>query len=358
MHVSRCLVADADLSTREYLASVLGRWGFGSVLSADGQDAASWLGAEAFDAAFVSLGLPGLNGGHIAGLMHRGVLRRPPCVVLLGAAAELAAVADLEWASRTHLLAKPFGAPDVRSLLEKGLGNRMATVRAVLRRGVALVGKGFWSEAVAKVVTRRGAPAVVAAGASELPEIARARPAVIVVGPPLSDADIVAACSDVRRDPAFSGAAVVAALNRADTGLRADLVTLGVDRSIPVGAGMERLTGEVLELAGLATRRTPRVELNAAVRLSAESSIELARAFDVGEGGIGLRVMTSTPVSDEAWVEFLLPGDEQVICADAEIAWSRVAKDDRVQVGMRFRALETGDRDRIRNYVLTQALAA
>src|SRR5688500_9452146 len=109
MHVSRCLIADADDTTREYLASVLGRWGFGSVLSGDGQDAAYWLGVESFDAAFVNLSLPGLTGGHLAGLMHRGVLRKPGCVVLLGSAKELAAVADLEWASRVHLLPKPFG---------------------------------------------------------------------------------------------------------------------------------------------------------------------------------------------------------------------------------------------------------
>jgi hypothetical protein len=164
--------------------------------------------------------------------------------------------------------------------------------------------------------------------------------------------------SDLRRDPRFAGAAIVVALNRNDEGLRADLVTMGIDRSIPVTAGMERLTAEVLNIAGLATRKLPRVELNAAVRVTIDQQIELARAFDVGEGGIGLRVVTTAPEADEAWVEFVLPGDDHVICADAEVAWSRVGDDERMQLGMRFRALENGDRDRIRNYVLTQALAA
>lgn len=358
MHASRCLIADSDASTREYLASVLARWGFGSVLSPEGQDAASWLGMETFDAAFISLGLPGLNGGHIAGLMHRGVLRRPPCVVLLGNAPELARVSDLEWARNAHLLAKPFGAPDLKILMERGLGSRLSTVKKILRRGVALVGKGFWSEAVAKVVTKRGAPALIVGGAADVPAIANARPAVVIVGPPLGDADIIALASDLRRDPAFAGAAIVAALNRDDAGLRADLVTMGIDRSIPVTAGMERLTAEVLNIAGLATRKLPRVELNAAVRVTIDQQIELARAFDVGEGGIGLRVVTSAPQADEAWVEFVLPGEDHVICADAEVAWTRVGDDERMQLGMRFRALENGDRDRIRNYVLTQALAA
>lgn len=355
---SRCLIADSDVATREYLASVLARWGFGSVLSADGQDAAGWLGMETFDAAFISLHLPGLNGGHIAGLMHRGVLKKPPFVVLLGSAVELARIADLEWAKTTTLLAKPFGEPDLRGLLERGLGSRVSTVRRVLRRGVALVGRGFWSEAVAKVVTKRGAPALIVGDASEVPVIANARPAVVVVGPPLADPSIIALCSDLRRDPAFAGAAVVAVLNRADDELRADLLTLGVDRSIPVTAGMERVTAETLEIAGLATRRMPRVELSAAVRVTVNDRIELARAFDVGEGGIGLRVVTTAPHTDEAWVEFVLPGEDHVICADAEVAWSRVGDDERVQLGMRFRALENGDRNRIRNYVLTQALAA
>lgn len=358
MHANRCLIADSDVSTREYLAAVLARWGFGCVLSAEGQDAASWLGMETFDAAFVNLTLPGLNGGHIAGLMHRGVLRRPPCVVLLGSAPELAGIADLEWAQNAHLLAKPFGAPDLKMLMERGLGSRLSTVKKVLRRGVALVGKGFWSETVAKVVSKRGAPALIASGAADVPSIAEARPAIVVVGPPLGDAEIIALASDLRRDPAFAGAAIVAALNRADPELRADLLTMGVDRSIPVTAGMERLTAEILNIAGLATRRMPRVELNAAVRVTIAQQIELARAFDVGEGGIGLRVVTSAPQDDEAWVEFVLPGEEHVICADAEVAWTRVGDDERMQLGMRFRALENGDRDRIRNYVLTQALAA
>lgn len=358
MSGSRCLIADSDPATREYLASVLARWGFGSVLSADGQDAAGWLGMDAFDAAFVSLNLPGLSGGHIAGLMHRGVLKRPPCVVLLGTAAELARIADLEWAKSSTLLAKPFGEPDLKGLMERGLGSRLSTVKRVLRRGVALVGKGFWSEAVAKVVNKRGAPALIVADASDVPTITKARPAVVVVGPPLTDASIIALCSDLRRDSAYAGAAIVAVLNRADEGLRADLLTMGVDRSIPVTAGMERVTADVLDIAGLATRRMPRVELNAAVRVTVNDQIELGRAFDVGEGGIGLRVVTNAPHTDEAWVEFVLPGEEHVICADAEVAWSRVGDDERMQLGMRFRALENGDRDRIRNYVLTQALAA
>lgn len=357
--MNRCLVADADARTREYLADVLARWGFRSVLSADGQDAAAWLGMEeGFDAVFLGLSLPGLAGGHIAGLLHRGVLRRPPLVVLLGSAAELAAVADMDWAVRAHLLAKPFGAPDLRLLFERGLGGRPATVKAVLRRGVALVGKGFWSEAVAGVIATRGAPATIVSGPAHLPQIAYQRPAVIVAGPPLTDAEIVATCADLRRDPAFTGAAIVAAVDRADAELRADLVTLGVDRSIPVVAGMERLAAEILELAGLSTRRQPRVELNAAVRVTSGDRVELARALDVSEGGIGVRVITETPGAEDAWVEFLLPGDEHVICADAEIAWSRIGDDDRVLLGMRFRALETADRDRIRSYVLAQALAA
>jgi hypothetical protein len=86
--------------------------------------------------------------------------------------------------------------------------------------------------------------------------------------------------------------------------------------------------------------------------------MELARAFDVGEGGIGLRVVTNAPQCDEAWVEFVLPGEDHVICADAEVAWTRVGDDERMQLGMRFRALESEDRERIRNYVLTAALAA
>jgi hypothetical protein len=256
------------------------------------------------------------------------------------------------------MLAQPFGAADVRAALERGLGGRLATVKAVLRRGVGLVGKGFWSDVVTRVVMKRGAPTVVTSSAADTGTLAAARPAVVVVGPPLGDAEIVAVASDLKRDPAFAGASVIAVLNRADTGLRADLLTLGVDRSIPVTAGMERLTAEVLTLSGLATRRSPRVELNAAVRMTAEHKIELARAFDVGEGGLGLRVVTIAPDCDEAWVEFVLPGEEHVICADAEVAWTRVAADDRVQLGMRFRALETDDRDRIRNYVLAAALDA
>lgn len=358
MHVARCLVADPDPATREYIASVLGRWGFGCVLAADGQDAASWLRLETFDAALLNLSLPGLSGGSVAGMLHRGVLRRPPCVVLMGSAPGLAAISDLEWSQRALLLVQPFGAADVRVLLERGLGNKLSTVKAPLRRGVALVGKGFWSESIARVVAQRGAPAAIAAGVADLPELGRARPAVVVVGPPLADRDIVSLCADVRRDPAFSGARVIAALNRADADLRADLITLGVDRTIAVAAGMERLTADVLQFSGLATRTTPRVEMNAAVRVTVDEKIELARAFDVGEGGIGLRVLTARPAQDEAWVEFVLPGEDHVIQADAEVAWTRAGDDARLQLGMRFRALESDDRERIRNYVLAQAVAA
>ena len=358
MPQSRCLVADADVSTREYLASVLARWGYGSVLSPDGQEAAYWLGLDEFDAAFISLSLPGLSGGHLAGLMHRGVLRKPMCTVLTGTPQELAAIADVDWAARVHLMTKPFGANDVRGILERALGSRMATVRAVLRRGVALVGKGFWSEQVAKVIAVRGAPTTIVGGSGDIANIAAARPAVVVVGPPLDDVQILATCADLRRDSRFTGASLIAAINRADVELRADLLTLGVDRAIPVVSGLERLTGDVLQLSGLTTRTAPRVELNAAVRVTCGPQMELARAFDVGEGGIGLRVVTMRPDTDEAWVEFVLPGEEHVICADAEVAWSRAGDDERVQLGMRFRALENGDRDRIRNYVLTQALAA
>lgn len=358
MHVARCLVADPDSATREYIASVLARWGFGCVLSGDGQDAASWLGMETFDAAFVNLTLPGLTGANLAGMIHRSVVRRPGCVVLMGSAPQLAAISDIEWSQRALLLVQPFAATDVRGLLERGLGNKLSTIKAVLRRGVALVGRGFWSEALARVIAQRGAPATIAAGAADIPQLVLARPAVVVVGPPLADRDIVSLCADVRRDTRFAGASVIAALHRADADLRADLITLGVDRTIPVAAGLERLTGDVLQLSGLATRKTPRVEMSAAVRVTANEKIELARAFDVGEGGIGLRVLTAHPAHHEAWVEFVLPGEDHVIQADAEVAWTRSGDDARLQLGMRFRALESDDRERIRNYVLAQAVAA
>ena len=351
--LGRCLIAEDDVSTRDYLVRVLSRYGFACVLASDGQDAAYWMGLETFDAAFVSLELSALPGGHLAEMVHRGVLRRPNAMVLIGSAPALARVADHDWAGGAELLAKPVTSKDVKHVLEKHLGS-IETVAVPMRRGVALAGRGFWADSIASLVSRRGAPVSVAGSIEEISALAETRPAAVIVGPPFDDAAIVAICSDVRRDIAFTGATVVAVVRGADHALRADLLTLGVDRSVPLSAGLERLHGEVLRVAGLAARKTPRVELSTGVRIEDGSArIQLARAFDVAEGGLGLRIVTEAPEGDELGVEFVLPGTEDVISAVTEVAWVS-ASGERTQLGVKFVALADADRDRIRDYVHAQ----
>ena len=351
--MARCLVVDDDADVRAYLGEVLERYGVEPVFANDGQEAAAAMRNEAFDIAFVDLTLPTLSGEFLLRLLERGQLRQPRTVALMSGADKLAEISDASWAREAHhVLAKPFGVREVKAVLERSLGSVHTVIRAI-RRGAGFVGTGLWVDALQKVVTGRGAPVTRVPLAVDLARVRDARPAVVVIGAPLDGAALLALCADVHRDPAFQGASVFAAMPRLDAGLAADLLLVGADRTFSIEHGLARLSDEVLRLAGAPRREHMRAPFASTVLVRGRE-IQLGNAFDLGIGGIGLGNLTSEPTK-AVEVEFMLPGEEQLIAAKSDVAWIRKDAASRTRVGLRFTGLEARAAERIRSYVTANA---
>lgn len=351
--MARCLVVDDDSDVRDYLGTILERYGVEAVFAADGQQAAVTMRNESFDVAFLDLHLPTLSGEFLLKLVERGQLSRPRTIALMSTAENLAAISDASWAREAqHVLAKPFGVAEVRKVLERSLGS-VQTVMKVLRRGAGFIGSGLWADALAKVVAGRGAPVTRVTSLDDLGRIRDARPAVVVVGAPFDGAALLALCDDVHRDPALHGAAVFAAMPRLDAQLAADLLLVGADRTFSVEHGLSRLSDEVLRLAGAPRREHVRVAFGSTVLVRGRD-LQLGNAFDLGIGGIGLANLTSEP-RERVEVEFMLPGSDDLISAKTDVAWIRKDAASRTRVGLKFTALEARAAERIRSYVTANA---
>jgi len=83
-------------------------------------------------------------------------------------------------------------------------------------------------------------------------------------------------------------------------------------------------------------RTSPRVALGVPVSYQAGETIAVARALNIGKGGLAIRTMTPLPAETIVQLKFKLPGDSVDIEASGRVAWS----DRKVGMGIQFETIE------------------
>ncbi len=336
----RCLVVDGDEGVRDFVLAILAREGIRAHGCADGREAAHCLRTTRWDLLLLDFATPIASGEVLLRLAHDGEIPLPRWAALTGSTRQLAQADGAAWTRKVSFLPKPFQAADVRAWLDQSIGRKDPLVT----REVMIAGRGLWSDAIARVVSRRGGRAVFVREAEELASALRERkPAALAVGPPFDDAEIVRAIVMAREE---AGTPVIAALKAKSEAAR-DLLAIGAAGVFTLPSDLPGLGAELMRAAGL-RRVHSRAPLLAPVLCRTGRTLHAAIAFDVGEGGIGLEAVARDHGHGIAEVEFSLRGT--TIVAAGEIAWLDDA-DSRARAGLRFTDVDDSSRERIRAHI-------
>lgn len=343
----RGLIVDDDPLVVAFLTTLLRKRGIEAESAGDGEEAKALLREGEFDLAFIDLNLPRISGERLLRDIECGSLRRPVSLALISAAANLVDVSHGSWARNVSLLAKPFSVSDVTTFIDRAF---LGEARESSPRTIILGGSGLWCEAASHVATRRGGHCTIAEDVKEIPvSCRRENPLAVVLGPPTDPADIVEIVSQVKNGPGGAGISVFVAQMKEDPALTVDLLTLGVDRVVSLANGVQALSEELLRVANLKRRAHRRVPLDTRVLLHSDQDILAGKAFDIGEGGIGVELGAERPATKSVIAEFTLPGDDTVISAHSEVAWADARSPALGRFGLRF--TEVLGAERIRSYV-------
>lgn len=218
---------------------------------------------------------------------------------------------------------------------------------------VLIAGGGLWADALARVVTRGGGTLLVGESRDHaLSTIASVRPNVIVAGPPLSESELLSLCASAVHSS--SGSTVLAAVSRADIGLRRALAGVGVARVCIVPSAAGDLAVAMINGAHLTTRAHARVPLAMSVVLHTRDGRLAGTTRDLSEGGVCLEHVPERVLRGAAKVELQLPGERRVVAAASQVVWSGGGNGD-FRAGVCFEGLESADLARIRQLVATHA---
>lgn len=232
------------------------------------------------------------------------------------------------------------------SVFTKAMGQKRPEAWEALRPTVALAGEGMWTEVLARLVFRSGGSAVVVSTVDDLASISHA--SCVVVGSPLSPADLIRATASVRQRMPLTP--VIAAIQEGDPPeLAADLLVVGA-AAVPVDPDMHQIASWVGRYAGLNIRHTHRGILVAPVLLRSGNTLHAAIASDVSEGGLGIESVEPALAGEVEEAQFHLPGTPTPITVATRVVWVETGDLSRVRAGLRFLDLDPVDRAAIRAY--------
>lgn len=219
----------------------------------------------------------------------------------------------------------------------------------VLRPTVVIAGSGIWTEVLSRLVFRSGGSPIVVTRPDDLfGEKLYLRPSAMIVGAPLSPAELVRITALVR-DRAPTTPLMIALDDDSPEDLAGDLAVLGAV-TMSVDEDFRPLTNWVGHVTGLHMRDSHRGILLAPVLLRSGHNLHAAIASDVSEGGLGIEGADPALIGDVAEAQFHLPGMSAPITVAAEVAWVSEAGGTRVRAGVRFVDLDPVDRAAIRTY--------
>jgi CheY-like chemotaxis protein len=137
---------------------------------------------------------------------------------------------------------------------------------------------------------------------------------------------------EIRRSWTTKNCAVVALLN--GTTAEADALDLGADTVVNKSRNGADLRSKLMNVCRALNRRSDhRVEINVPVWVTCGEVVDRrAQAFNISEGGIGLRFEEPLLVDDVLSLHFELPGMQHRFRARGEIAWAEPSG----HVGLRF----------------------
>jgi len=350
---ARALVVDDDTSVREYVRTLLTRLKINVDTAVDGAEAEEKLRATQYHLLFLDLDLPRFSGRFLLELIKRGKAHRPLWIVVMSGAPNIAMKVGDDWTRLgvTDFLAKPFSAADVQAFLDRTLEMVRAQVAGRTPvRTVLVAGSGAWAGALLRLVRRSGGTPNAAQTAEEVAAMIKDRPGVFIIGPPFDDAHIVQTCVRVR--DSLPMAEVLVATDRQDaTSLRADLLRIGVVRTIELPAGLSWLAGEMVRVAGLQPRMA-RAPLAKSILVRGSNAILAAEAIELFETGLSVKVPPGTALpAPPLLAEFEIPGEDRLIEIPVDTDFSQ-ATPTGVQVGFKFLGMQDADLERVRNYLL------
>ncbi len=345
----RSLVVDDDPEVCSFLGTVLAGIGVHATTALDGGEAEQRLRGEPYDVLFLDLRLPVMSGSLVLHAIQNGLFKKPKAIVLMTASGVAEPTADdLQRLGVTAFLRKPFSPHDVRRIMEATVG---PTTAGEPKSGpVLLCGHGLWIEALASVVHAGKGHVVVEADPAKVFERALAeRAAAVVLGAPLTNEQLLGACSVLRER--LAGLPVLVALPRSEPGFQAVLRRMGATKAVALPLGFAEISADVTHHAKLSRRLFARVPLESAVWLKEnDHSVFGAYATDLSEGGLGVHKVTGAPPRSDVRVEFSLPGESDLLSIHSEVAWLKET-DSGLRAGVRFTTLDERDRMRIRSFV-------
>jgi len=159
---------------------------------------------------------------------------------------------------------------------------------------------------------------------------------------------------DVRRPWTTRNAAVVAVLNGATAA--ADASDMGADSIVSKPVAADSLRPILLEICRTLRRRAhERVAFAFRVWVTAGAILERqAQAFNISEGGIGLRLEQAIREDDLLSLKFELPGCQHRFLVRGEIAWA----DPSGRMGVRFIGMAAPATEELRTWLAQRRTGA
>jgi DNA-binding response OmpR family regulator len=350
---ARALVVDDDSAVRDYVSTLLRRDDILTDVAQDGMEAEAKLRTIPYNLLFLDLDLPGFSGKFLLELIKRGKAHRPNFIVVMSGAPNIAHKVGDDWTRLgvTDFLAKPFGASDIQSFLDRTLKTvRELHAGTVAMRSVLMCGAGPWAAALLRLVRRAGGAPLAATTDAEARTALVTRPDLVVVGPPFDDGGTIGLCVRIRDSLPTTQILVATEHDDAST-LRADLLRLGVVRTIHLPKGLAWLSGEMVRIAGLQPRPARTSLQKRPILLRGPDGVRQAEAIELFETGLSVELEGASPAAPVA-CEFELPGDGEMFEASLEADWSRPSPGGRANLGFRFVGMTEPDQERLRNYLL------
>jgi two-component system cell cycle response regulator DivK len=155
----------------------------------------------------------------------------------------------------------------------------------------------------------------------------------------------------LRSPPGGEEVPVVALVKTEDVGGVAAWLDAGCDDFLLKPVSPRLLFQRIQTLLESNPRAYNRVECNVVAELTTGTQHEAGTFREVGEGGAGMVIEEQLPPGDIVKVNFPLPGHREELVVGAEVIYVQEIEGQQYLHGLRFIIIDTGTREKIRQYV-------
>jgi CheY-like chemotaxis protein len=164
-------------------------------------------------------------------------------------------------------------------------------------------------------------------------------------------------CRALKSDPALEKVPLAVWCEWGDEATRQKFDQAGADAFVPRTEGREALLQAVADLLKLPARKSARMTAFFSIMAGGDSREMLGRAYEIGEGGMGLEVARPYGMGEVLKLRFRLPGDRADICATGMVRWVAPRGSEVFGMGIEFVEIGPESQKRLNTY-LDRALCA